>query len=185
MTMKYYIIQAYSGYEQKVRASLQERIKNAELEKFFGEILVPSQQVPTSRTVTRGAKQVVEQRVEQRKFYPGYVFVEMEMNERTWHLVKETPKVTGFIGNQNPAPVPEREIAAIKKQVDEGAVITKPTVKFDVNDQVRVIDGPFANFAGSVEEVKPDRQKVKVLVTIFGRPTAVELGYNQVEKITS
>lgn len=176
MAMKYYIIQAYSGYENKVKASLQERIKNAGLEHMFGEILVPSENVQTSR----GGKQ----RLESRKFYPGYVFVEMEMNEQTWHLVKETPKVTGFIGNQNPTPVPEREIASITEAIAKGAVASKPRVSFEIGDQVRVIDGPFANFSGSVEEVKADRQKVKVLVTIFGRPTAVELGYNQVEKIT-
>jgi transcriptional antiterminator NusG len=177
MAMKYYIIQAYSGYENKVKQSLQERIKNAGLEKYFGEILVPSENVQT----TRGGRQ----RVEQRKFYPGYVFVQMEMNEQTWHLVKETPKVTGFIGNQNPTPVPEKEIESITRAVTEGSAGAKARIAFDVGDQVRVIDGPFANFSGSVEEVKADRQKVKVLVTIFGRPTAVELNYNQVEKITT
>lgn len=177
MAMKYYIIQTYSGYENKVKASLQERIKNSGLEKYFGEILVPSENVPT----TRGGKQ----RIESRKFYPGYVFVQMEMNEQTWHLVKETPRVTGFIGNQNPTPVPEKEIESITRAVSEGGVGAKARVQFDVGDHVRVIDGPFANFSGTVEEVKPDRQKVKVLVTIFGRPTAVELGYNQVEKITT
>jgi len=166
----------YSGYENKVRASLQERIKNNGLEGSFGEILVPSENVQT----TRGGKQ----RVESRKFFPGYVFIEMEMNERTWHLVKETPKVTGFIGDQNPQPVPEREIASVKKGIEDNAIHARPRVTFDVGDQVRVTDGPFANFSGSVEEVKADRQKVKVLVTIFGRPTAVELGYTQVEKVT-
>lgn len=176
MAKKYYIIQTYSGYENKVKQSLQERIKNAGLEDQFGEILVPSENVQ----VTRGGKQ----RMESRKFYPGYVFVQMEMNERTWHLVKETPKVTGFIGDQNPTPVRESEIAAITRQMESGAVSPKPRVTFEPGDQVRVIDGPFANFSGTVEEVKPERQKVKVLVTIFGRPTAVELGYNQVEKIT-
>jgi transcriptional antiterminator NusG len=176
MAMKYYIIQAYSGYENKVKASLQERIKNAGLEKLFGEILVPSENVQT----TRGGKQ----RVESKKFYPGYVFVQMEMNEQTWHLVKETPKVTGFIGNQNPTPVPEKEIAVITKAITEGGVAAKPRVTFDVGDQVRVVDGAFANFTGVVEGVNPERQKVKVVVTIFGRPTPVELGYNQIEKIT-
>jgi transcriptional antiterminator NusG len=174
--MKYYIIQAYSGYENKVKASLQERIKNAGLEKHFGEILVPSENVQT----TRGGRQ----RMESRKFYPGYVFVEMEMSEQTWHLVKETPKVTGFIGNQNPTPVPAKEIESVKKGIQEGAVGAKPKVQYEVGDHVRVVDGPFANFSGQVEEVKADRQKVKVMVTIFGRPTAVELGYNQVEKVT-
>jgi transcriptional antiterminator NusG len=177
MAMKYYIIQAYSGYENKVKSSLQERIKNAGLEQHFGEILVPSENVQTSR----GGKQ----RMESRKFYPGYVFVQMNMTEQTWHLVKETPKVTGFIGNQNPTPVSEREIGSVLEGIRKGVAGAKPRVTYEVGDQVRVIDGPFANFSGSVEDVKADRQKVKVLVTIFGRPTAVELGYNQVEKVTA
>jgi transcriptional antiterminator NusG len=177
MAMKYYIVQAYSGYENKVRASLQERIRNNNLDQYFGEILVPSENV----SATRGGKQ----RMETRKFYPGYVFVQMEMNDMTWHLVKDTPKVTGFLGDQNPTPVPQREIDTIKDQINKGSVQAKPKVNFDVNDQVKVVDGAFANFTGVVEEVRPERQKLKVLVTIFGRPTAVELGYNQVEKITT
>lgn len=175
--MKYYILQAYSGFEAKVKASLQERIKNAGMEKFFGDILVPSENVQA----TSGGKQ----RLQQRKLFPGYVFIQMEMNERTWHLVKETPKVTGFIGNQNPSPVPEREIRNIIDQINGVSVAAPVKVNFDVGDQVRVIDGPFQNFSGSVEEVRVDRQKVKVSVPIFGRPTAVELGFNQVEKITA
>jgi len=177
MAMKYYIVQAYSGYENKVRASLQERIRNNNLDQYFGEILVPSENV----SATRGGKQ----RMETRKFYPGYVFVQMEMNDMTWHMVKDTPKVTGFLGDQNPTPVPQREIDTIKDQINKGSVQAKPKVNFDVNDQVKVVDGAFANFTGVVEEVRPERQKLKVLVTIFGRPTAVELGYNQVEKITT
>ena len=175
--MKYYIVQAYSGYENKVRASLQERIRNNNLDQYFGEILVPSENV----SATRGGKQ----RMETRKFYPGYVFVQMEMNDMTWHMVTDTPKVTGCLGDQNPTPVPQREIDTIKDQINKGSVQAKPKVNFDVNDQVKVVDGAFANFTGVVEEVRPERQKLKVLVTIFGRPTAVELGYNQVEKITT
>lgn len=178
MAMKYYIVQAYSGYELKVKASLLERINNANLQASFGEILVPSENVSTTR---QG-----RQRTEQRKFYPGYVFVQMEMNDLTWHLVKDTPKVTGFLGDQNPTPVPDREIQAILRQINEGVVGgPKPKVNFELNDQVKVVDGAFANFTGVVEDVRPERQKLKVLVTIFGRPTAVELGYNQVEKITT
>ncbi|MBI5480496.1 MAG: transcription termination/antitermination protein NusG [Deltaproteobacteria bacterium] len=177
MALKYYIVQAYSGYENKVKASLQERIKNAGLEKVFGEILVPSENVQTSRSG--------KQRLETRKFYPGYVFVQMEMSDLTWHLVKDTPKVTGFLGDQHPTPVPDKEIAAIAAQIAEGVVKSKPRVNFEINDQVKVVDGAFANFTGVVEEVRPERQKLKVLVTIFGRPTAVELGYTQVEKITT
>src|SRR3954466_5944983 len=118
--MKYYIIQAYSGFENKVKASLQERIKNAGLEKNFGEILVPSENVQSSRAG--------KQRIESRKFYPGYVFVQMEMSQQTWHLVKDTPKVTGFIGNQNPTPVPEREIQSVLEGIERGAVSSKPRV---------------------------------------------------------
>jgi transcriptional antiterminator NusG len=175
MAQKYYIVQAYSGFEDKVRASLQERIRNANLEKYFGEILVPHEQVTASRNG--------KQRTEKRKFYPGYVFVQMEMNDQTWHLVKDTPKVTGFLGDQNPTVVPQREIDTIKDQINKGSVQTKPKVNFDVNDQVKVVDGPFANFTGMVKEVRADRQKLKVMVTIFGRLTDVELGYSQVEKI--
>jgi transcriptional antiterminator NusG len=177
MTMKHYIVQAYSGYENKVKASLQERIKNASLDKYFGEILVPSENVTTSRSG--------KQRMETRKFYPGYVFVQMEMNDMTWHLVKDTPKVTGFLGDQNPTAVPQKEIDTIKKQIEGTGIAPRPKVNFEVNDQVKVVDGAFANFTGVVEDVRPDKQKIKVLVTIFGRPTAVELGYNQVEKITT
>jgi len=177
MAKKFYIIQAYSGYEDKVKKSLQERIKNAEMEEEFDEILVPSEVVQS----TRNGKP----RTDTRKFFPGYVFVKMELNDRTWHLVKETPKVTGFIGNQNPAPVPESQIQQILAQMAGQQPHVKVRINFGVGDQVRVIDGAFENFSGSVEEVKADRQKVKVLVTIFGRPTAVELNYNQVEKITA
>jgi transcriptional antiterminator NusG len=177
MAMRYYIIQAYSGLEVQVRSSLQERIKNAGMQKLFGEILVPSEEVQ----VTRNGKP----RTEKRRFYPGYVFVEMEMNEQTWHLVKETPKVTGFIGDLNPTPVKDSEIKAIRDQMEKGTSPTAVRAHFDVGDQVRVVSGAFANFTGTVEEVKVDRQKVKVIVPIFGRPTPVELGYAEVEKITA
>ncbi len=177
MAQKYYIVQAYSGFEDKVRASLQERIRTQGLERFFGEIIVPAESV----TAMRAGKQ----RNEKRKFYPGYVFVQMEMNDTTWHMVKNTSKVTGFLGDQNPTPVPEREIENIKRQIDGSGIAPRPKVNFETGDQVKVVDGAFANFTGVVEEVRPERQKLKVLVTIFGRPTAVELGYNQVEKITT
>lgn len=175
--MKYFIVQAYSGFENKVKASLQERIKNEGMDKYFGEILVPAENVTTSRSG--------KQRMESRKFYPGYVFVQMEMNDMTWHLVKDTSKVTGFLGDQNPTPVPQREIETIKRQIEGTGIAPRPKINFEVNDQVKVVDGAFANFTGVVEEVKPEKQKLKVMVTIFGRPTAVELGYNQVEKNTA
>ena len=121
-------------------------------------------------------------RVTSRTFYPGYIFVNMDLTDGTWHLVKDTPKVSGFVGGRHPAPVPESEINAITQQVAEGAARPKPRVVFEAGDHVRVIDGAFANFTGTVEEVNPDKQKVKVLVSIFGRATPVELDYGQVEK---
>lgn len=177
MTMRYYIIQAYSGFEDQVRSSLAERIKNAGMQKLFGEILVPSEEVQSNKNG--------KQRTNKRRFYPGYIFVEMEMTEQAWHLVKETPKVTGFIGNQNPTPVPEREVKSIREQMEKGTSPAAARANFDVGDQVKVVSGAFANFTGTVEEVKTDRQRVKVMVPIFGRPTPVELAYSEVEKITT
>jgi transcription termination/antitermination protein NusG len=176
MAMKWYVIQAYSGYENKVRDFLQERIRQAgpDVEALFGEILIPKENVQESRA---GKK-----RVSTRNFYPGYVFVQMELTDDTWYLVKETPKVSGFVGGRTPVVVPEREIATIAQQVAEGAAKPKPRVVFEPGDHVRVTDGAFANFTGAVEEVNPDKQKVRVLVSIFGRATPVELDYAQVEK---
>lgn len=174
MTKKWYVIQAYSGFENKVKASLEERIKQNSMEALFGEILIPKENVQDSRA---GSK-----RVTSRNFYPGYIFVEMDLNERTWHLIKDTPKVSGFVGGRHPTPVPDAEIRAIAQQVADGAAKPKPRVVFEQGDHVRVMDGPFANFTGTIEEVKPEKQKVKVLVSIFGRATPVELDYGQVEK---
>jgi transcriptional antiterminator NusG len=173
-SMKWYVVQAYSGYENKVRLSLQERIKQAGLEDHFGEILIPKENVQETKGGNR--------RVTTRSFFPGYIFVQMILNERTWHLIKDTPKVSGFIGGRHPAPVPQNEINTIAQQVAEGAARPKPRVVFEQGDHVRVIDGAFANFTGTIEEVKPEKQKVKVLVSIFGRATPVELDYAQVEK---
>jgi transcription termination/antitermination protein NusG len=173
-SMKWYVVQAYSGYENKVRLSLQERIKQAALEDHFGEILIPKENVQETKGGNR--------RVTTRSFFPGYIFVQMILNERTWHLIKDTPKVSGFIGGRHPAPVPQNEINTIAQQVAEGAARPKPRVVFEQGDHVRVIDGAFANFTGTIEEVKPEKQKVKVLVSIFGRATPVELDYAQVEK---
>lgn len=174
MTMKWYVIQAYSGYENRVRESLVERFKQAGVERHLGEILIPKESVQENR----GGKK----RVSSRNFYPGYVFVQLEMNENIWHLIKDTPKVSGFVGGSQPTIVPEREIQAIAQQVAEGTAKPKPRVVFEQGDHVRVTDGPFANFTGTIEEVKPDKQKVRVLVSIFGRATPVELDYVQVEK---
>jgi transcriptional antiterminator NusG len=174
MAKKWYVIQAYSGYENKVKISLQERIKQAGMDDLFGEILIPKENVQETRGGNR--------RVTSRTFYPGYIFVHMELNDETWHLVKDTPKVSGFVGGRHPTAVKEPEIEAIAQQVAEGAAKPKPKVVFEQGDHVRVIDGAFANFTGTIEEVKPDKQKVRVLVSIFGRATPVELDYGQVEK---
>lgn len=175
MAKKWYVIQTYSGYEAKVKASLQERIKQHSMEEEFGEVLIPTETVQEART---GGKS----RVRQKTSLPGYVFVEMEMNEKSWHLVKETSRVTGFIGNQTPTPVKSPEIEGLRKGMVEGTIKPKPRVSFEEGDEVRVIDGAFANFSGTVEEVKPEKQKLRVKVSIFGRATPVELDFSQVEK---
>lgn len=172
--MKWYVVQAYSGYENKVKLSLLERIKQAGLEPHFGEILIPRENVQESR----GGKK----RLSSRTFYPGYIFVQMNLNDQTWHLIKDTPKVSGFVGGRHPSPVPEPEIQTIAQQVAEGAAKPKPRVIFEEGDHVRVTDGAFANFTGTIEEVNGEKQKVRVLVSIFGRATPVELDYHQVEK---
>jgi len=172
--MNWYVVQAYSGYENKVKLSLEERIRRASLEDQFGEILIPKENVQDNRAGNR--------RVTSRNFYPGYIFVQMHLSDRAWHLIKDTMKVSGFVGGRHPAPVPEREIQVIAQQVAEGAAKPKPRVMFEQGDHVRVIDGAFANFTGSVEEVNPDKAKVRVLVSIFGRATPVELDFVQVEK---
>lgn len=172
--MKWYAVRAFSGYEEKVKLSLEERIRQEGAESLFGDVLVPVENVQESR----GGKP----RAAKRTFYPGYVFVQMELNDRSWYIVRDTPKVSGFIGGKVPQPVSEREIAAISQQVTEGAARPMPRVSFETGDQVRVTDGAFANFTGSIEEVNLDKQKVKVLVSIFGRATPLELDFGQVEK---
>lgn len=172
---KWYVVTSYSGYENKVKLALQERIRQFKKEDLFGEIMVPSE------TVTQQTKDG-KTRVRTKTTFPGYVFVEMVMNEETWHLVKNTPKVTGFVGNQRPQEVKPPHIEDVRKGISEGAVKPKPKQQFQVGDEVRVIVGAFANFSGSVQEVKPDKQKLKVMVSIFGRPTPVELDFGHVEK---
>lgn len=172
--MKWYIVQAYSNYENKVKLSLEHRIKDAGSEEFFGQILIPRESLQENR----GGKK----RVSTRTFYPGYIFVQMELSDATWYLVKETPKVNGFVGGRKPTPVPRKEIAAITQQVAEGQAKPKLKVVYSVGDHVRVCEGPFANFTGAVQEVNAEKQKVKVLVSIFGRETPVDLGFGQVEK---
>lgn len=178
MSKKWYVVQTYSGFENKVKESLLQRIKEHSKEASFGEILIPTETVQESRA---GGKQ----RVRQKTSFPGYLFVEMDLTEEIWHLVKETPKVTGFIGNQKPQEVKPPQIDELRRSIVEGAVKPKPRVSFEVGDEIRVIDGAFANFSGVVEEVKPDKQKVRVKVSIFGRSTPVELDFAQVEKRAS
>ena len=172
--MKWYIVHTYSGFENRARLALMERVKQIALESSFGQILIPTESVLELKAGQR--------RTTTRKFFPGYLFVQMEMNEATYHLVKNTPKVTGFLGGTNPTAVPEKEISAINNQMTEGAVKPKPRIHFEEGENIRVIDGPFANFSGIVEEVKAEKQKVRVRVSIFGRATPVELDFAQVEK---
>ena len=173
--MKWYVVQVYSGFEQKVKLSLAERVKQAGLEAEFGEILIPTE------TVTDPTK---VKRVSSKTFYPGYIFVQMALTDQAWHVVRDTPKVTGFVGGSTPQPVPSPEIRSVVQQVEEGAAKPRPRVMFEAGDHVRVNDGAFANFTGTIEEVKPEKQKVRVLVSIFGRATPVELDFTQVEKTT-
>ena len=174
MEKKWYVVHTYSGYEHKAKAALEERVKSLGRAEEFGEVLVPAEKVVE---LVKGRK-----KTSSRKFFPGYILVNMVLNDDTWHVVKATPKVTGFIGNQRPQEVRPQEIEDQRRRTVEGAVKPKPRVNFDVGDEIRVIDGAFANFSGTVEEVKPDKQKLKVKVSIFGRATPVELDFSQVEK---
>jgi len=171
---KWYVVHTYSGHENRARLSLLDRIRTANMQDEFGDVLIPTESV---MEVVKG-----QRRTATRKFYPGYLFVQMDLNEKTFHLVKNTPKITGFLGGTNPTPVKESEIASITTAMTEGQVKPKPRVSFEEGDSVRVIDGPFSNFSGTVEEVKQEKQKVRVLVSIFGRATPVELDFGQVEK---
>jgi transcriptional antiterminator NusG len=176
MTMRWYIVHAYSNFERKVAESIKERAVAANLADQFAEVLVPMEEVVEMR---RGRKVSSE-----RKFFPGYVLVKMELNDRTYHLIKATPKVTGFLGTENkPIPITEEEAGRILQQVQEGVERPKPSVTFEIGEQVRVADGPFASFNGLVEEVDEERARLKVAVSIFGRATPVELEYAQVEKL--
>lgn len=172
--LKWYVVQVYSGYEHKARSSLLERIKQAGIDADFGDILIPMETVQENRPAGK--------RVTAKTFYPGYIFVQMVMSDEAWHVVRDTPKVTGFVGGRRPRSVPPQEVRSVVQQVEEGAAKPRPQVVFEQGDHVRVIGGAFANFTGSVEEVKPEKQKVKVLVSIFGRATPVELDYSQVER---
>lgn len=170
--MKWYIVQAFSQYENRVKEALEKRIEQYDMGHLFGEILVPKEQV--QRAVDGQKRQY------SRNFYPGYIFVQMHLSEEAWHLVKDTPKVSGFIGGRRPSPVPRREIEVVKSQMETGKRVAQ--VSFDKGDHVRVIEGPFSNYSGSIEEINAEKQKVRVLISIFGRATPVELDFDQVEK---
>jgi len=177
MAMKWYGVHTYSGYENKVKLNLEERIKSLGAEEFFGEILIPSE---TVIELKKG-----ERKTSTRKFFPGYILVQMELNNETWHIVKNIPKVTGFVGGgTSPAPITDEEVAKITSRIAEGVEKPKPKVEFEVGETVRVVEGPFVNFTGVVEDVKPEKGKLKVMVSIFGRVSPVELEFIQVEKIT-
>lgn len=176
MSKRWYVVHAYSGYEKKVKSALEERIELAGMQDLFGEVLVPSEEVIEMRA---GQK-----RRSERKFFPGYVLVQMELNDDSWHLVKETPRVMGFIGGKadKPAPITDKEADAILQRVREGVEAPKPKTLFEAGEVVRVVDGPFNDFSAVVEGVDYDRSRLQVAVQIFGRSTPVELGFAQVEK---
>ena len=176
MTKRWYVVHAYSGFEKSVQRALVERIARAGMQEFFGQILVPVEEVVEMKS---GQKSISE-----RKFFPGYVLVEMEMNDESWHLVKSTPKVTGFIGGTatKPTPISEKEVAKIMQQIQEGVEKPRPKVLFETGEMVRIKEGPFTDFNGNVEEVNYEKSRMRVAVTIFGRSTPVELQFDQVEK---
>lgn len=176
MAKRWYVVHVYSGFEKQVQRSMQERVRHAGMEDRFGDILVPTEEVVE---IKGGQK-----RKSDRKFFPGYVLVQMEMDDETWHLVKDVPKVMGFVGgtSDRPAPISDKEAERILQRVQEGVEKPKPKVLFEPGEIVRVIEGPFADFNGVVEEVNYEKSKLRVAVLIFGRSTPVELEFGQVEK---
>jgi len=176
MALRWYVVHAYSGFENQVKRSLEERVRRAGLTEYFGQVLVPTEEVVEMR---EGQK-----RKSDRKFFPGYVLVQMEMNEQTWHLVKDVPKVMGFIGgtSDKPAAITEREAQAILDRIQEGADKPRPKILFEPGEVVRITEGPFNDFNGVVEEVDYEKSRLRVAVLIFGRSTPVELEFSQVEK---
>ncbi|MFT5382464.1 MAG: transcriptional antiterminator NusG [Alteromonas macleodii] len=176
MSLRWYVVQAFSGYEAKVKGMLEERIERENLESKFGQVLVPTEEIVEMRAG--------QQRRSERKFFPGYVLVEMEMDDESWHLVKNTPRVMGFIGGtaDRPAPITEKEANEILQRVEDSSDKPKHKVLFEPGEVIRVNDGPFADFNGVVEKVDYEKNRVRVSVLIFGRSTPVDLGFGQVEK---
>ncbi|NOZ85920.1 MAG: transcription termination/antitermination protein NusG [Deltaproteobacteria bacterium] len=175
MTKKWYVVHTYSGYEAKAKAGLLDRVKSAGLQDKFGEILIPMENVVE---MVKGQK-----KTSSRKFFPGYILVQMNLTNETWHLVKNTPKITGFVGNStNPPAISDKEVAKITSQISEGELKPKPKVLFEEGEKVRVVDGPFQGFSGTVDAVNQEKGKLRVLVSIFGRATPVELDFIQVQK---
>ncbi len=173
---KWYIVHVYSGFEGKVKTALQERIQSSPLAERFGKVLVPTEEVVE---LVKGKR-----KTSSRKFYPGYILVQMEMNNETWHIVNSTAKVTGFLGGRSsPTPLTDEEAEQILNRMETGKLKPQPKFFFEFGDEIRVIDGPFTNFNGTVEEVNPEKGKIKVLVSIFGRSTPVELDFVQVTKL--
>ncbi len=176
MALRWYVVHAYSNFENKVKIALEEKIELEGLQKHFGKILVPTEEVVEMR--------MGQQRKSERKFFPGYVLVQMDLTDETWHLVRNIPRVLGFIGgtSDRPAPISEKEASAILNRVEEGVNKPRPKVLFEVGEVLRVVDGPFKDFNGNVEEVNYEKNRLKVSVLIFGRSTPVELEFSQVEK---
>ena len=176
MALEWYVVHTYSGYENKVKIALEERIASTGNSEKFGEILIPTEQVVE---LVQGKR-----KTSSRKFYPGYILVQMELSDEVWHLVQDTPKVTGFLGGEDsPSSLTDEEAEIIIGQVEAGKLKPQPKYLFEPGDEVRVVDGPFTNFSGTVEDVKPDKGKLRVMVSIFGRATPVELEFVQVAKI--
>lgn len=174
--MAWYVVHTYSGYEHKAKLALEDRIRSLKKEPFFGEVIVPEENVIE---LVKGQK-----RTTKRRFFPGYILVRMVLTDETWHIVKNTPKITGFVGDKiRPVPVPESEVQKMTSRIAEGQAKPRPRISFSEGESVRVVDGPFSNFSGVVEEVNMDKGKVKVMVSIFGRSTPVELDFIQVEKL--
>ncbi|MDD5476174.1 MAG: transcription termination/antitermination protein NusG [Syntrophales bacterium] len=175
MAFKWYVIHTYSGFESKVKQSLEERIAASGMQDYFADILVPEEDVVE---LVRG-----EKKTSKRKFFPSYMLINMELTDDTWHLVKDTPKVTGFIGSKDkPSPISSDDVELLKTRISEGTLKPKPKFRFEIGDHVRIIDGPFSNFDGVVDEVKEEKGKLRVIVSIFGRSTPVELDFIQVSQ---